>query len=65
VGGGGMKETTTLAIINASMWLSVGTAIIITVITTGRISPLWFFLIPALVRTVYNGNDKKEGSDDE
>lgn len=42
-----MKHLIASAAINASMWLSVGAAITIAVMQTGRISALWFFFIPA------------------
>ena len=41
-----MKPETTVALVNATMWIAVSAAIIATLIITGRVSTLWFFLIP-------------------
>ena len=41
-----MKPETTVSIVNASMWIAVSAAIIAALIITGRVSTLWFFLIP-------------------
>jgi len=44
-----MKSMTAEAIINIAMLLGVSAAIIIGLIITGRVSVMWFFLIPAFV----------------
>ena len=33
---------------DAAKWLAVGAAIVVAIIVTGKMYPLWFFLIPAL-----------------
>ena len=58
-----MKPETTVAIVNASMWVAVSAAIIVALIITSRISVLWFFIIPMLggMYTKHRPDDK--GSD--
>jgi len=43
---------------NAAMWLSVGAAVVIAVMTTQRIAPLWFFVIPFIV-SVYDKMERR------
>ena len=60
-----MKSTTAVAIINTAMWITTSAAIIFAVYATQRISPLWFFLIPAIsgftANTTSKRNDLKDG----
>jgi len=47
-----MKEIIT----DAAMWLATASTIIVAVITTERIMPMWFFAIPMVV-SVYRRKD--------
>ena len=53
-----MKPTTARAIHDAAMWVSTGAAVCIAIMLTGRMTPLWFFIIPAIC-TLY-AREKEE-----
>jgi hypothetical protein len=56
--------TTAGAIINSAMWISVGAAVIVSILVTGRTSGLWSFVIPFLAGFVPGtGAAKDEGKD--
>ena len=56
-----MKTTSTSeALINVAMWVSVGAAIIVGLFVTERLGVLWFFLIPALSRAITNSIKESE-----
>lgn len=55
-----MKATTTLAII----WISVSVAVIAAIYLTGRLAPLWAFVIPALIKASAEKTSDEPGKED-
>lgn len=43
-----MKITMAWAIVNSAMWLGVTAGVVTALVTTQRLSVMWFYLIPAL-----------------
>lgn len=50
----------------AVMWLGVSAAIIVTIIVTKRIVPLWFFIIPFIGHAIsYMSNNEEKENENE
>ena len=47
----------------AAIWVSSAATIIVTVMRTGRITPLWFLVIPLVGATYVKKEDKKNERD--
>ena len=50
----------TVILLNAAMWLAVGTAITVAIVITGNVKALWFFIIPMLSGYSFTETTKKE-----
>jgi len=61
-----VNVNTSVAIVNATMWIATASAIIAGLILTERIAILWFFLIPALsaMTTKYETTKGSEAKDE-
>jgi len=55
------KET----IADSAMWISMSAAVLVTVHITQRMSPLWFFLIPAAITLRRMKMNKEEEYDED